>query len=130
MNRREFVGQLIAEIAHFILDADPMRMVISVHQETDGLHLAVIDTVCRSEEELETIRASLNEARRPELAGYYGALAGYDSLGSARLSLIGWQVKGADVTSTDGGTKIDLWLGGDRFDSSSFSIPDNGCVDR
>ncbi len=123
MNRREFILQLIAEVAHYILDADPMRMVISLHQEEDGLHVAVLDTVKRSETELTAIRESLNDNKRPELAGYYGSLAGYDSLGSARLNLIGWQVKGADVSSSESGTKIDLWLGGDRFDPASFSIP-------
>lgn len=122
MNRREFVGQLIAEMAHYVLDTDPQRMVISLHQESDGLHLAVLDSIVRTNDELEELRHSLNQARRPELAGYYGSLAGYDSLGSARLNLIGWQVKGADVSVSESGTKIDLWLGGDAFDSSSFSI--------
>jgi hypothetical protein len=124
MNRREFVGQLIAEMAHFVLDTDPQRMVISLHQEPDGLHLAVLDSIVRTEKELESVRSALNQARRPELAGYYGSLAGYDSLGGARLNLIGWQVKGADVSVSDSGTKIDIWLGGDRFDSSNFSIED------
>lgn len=123
MNRRDFVLHLIGEIAHYILDADPMRMVISVHQEADGLHLAILDSVPRTEEELETIRVSLNSSRRPELAEYYGSMAGYDSLGEARLNLIGWQVKGATVGSSDNGTKIDLWLGGERFDPEPFSIP-------
>jgi len=124
MNRKDFVLHLIGEVAHYILDADPMRMVISLHQEEDGLHLAILDNVKRDAAELNTIRASLNNARRPELAGYYGNMAGYDSLGSARLNLIGWQVKGADVNSSDSGTKIDLWLGGERFDPASFTIPD------
>ncbi len=125
MNRREFVGQLISEMTHYVLDADPQRMVISLHQESDGLHLAVLDSVVRTEDELDSIRSSLNQTRRPELAGYYASLAGYDSLGSARLNLVGWQVKGADVSVSDSGTKIDIWLGGDQFDSSSFSIDDN-----
>ena len=122
MNRKDFVLHLIGEVAHYILDANPMRMVISLHQEQDGLHLAILDNVQRDEAELKSIRAALNNARRPELAGYYGSMAGYDSLGAARLNLIGWQVKGADVNSTDSGTKIDLWLGGERFDPASFSI--------
>ena len=125
MNRREFVGQLIGEIAHYVLDADPIRMVISVHQESDGLHLAVLDTVRRDQTELDAIRAALNEASRPELAAYYGTLAGYDSLGAARLNLIGWQVKRADVSLKGDGTQIDLWLGGDQFDPTSFSIHDD-----
>lgn len=124
MNRTDFVLQLISEMSHYILDSDPMRMVISVHQEPDGLHLAVIDSVKRPPSELEAIRASLNSERRPELAGYYGGMAGHDSLGAARLNLIGWQLKGADVRSTDSGTRIDLWLGGDRFNPESFSITD------
>jgi hypothetical protein len=124
MKRREYILHLIGEVAHYILDGDPMRMVISLHQEEDGVHIAVIDSVKRSDAQLEAMRSELNNARRPELAGYYGGMAGSDMLGSARLDLIGWQVKHADVTATSSGTKIDLWLGGDRFDPASFSIPD------
>ncbi|MFW5786451.1 MAG: hypothetical protein ACOCYC_04330 [bacterium] len=122
MNRKDFLLHLIGEMGHYILDREPNRMVISLHQEPDGVHLAVLDSVQRDETELEDIRASLNSARRPELAGYYGSMAGYDSLGDARLNLIGWQLKGADVKSTDSGTKIDLWLGGEGFNPAHFSI--------
>ncbi|MFO8065881.1 MAG: hypothetical protein ACQETQ_03985 [Spirochaetota bacterium] len=125
MNRKDFLLHLIGEMGHYILDNDPNRMVISLHQETDGVHLSIMDSVAREESELESIRASLNSSRRPELAGYYGSMAGYDSLGDARLNLIGWQVKGADVKSTEEGTQIDLWLGGKGFDPESFSIYDD-----
>lgn len=123
MKRKEFVLHLIGELAHYMLDSDPMRMVVSLHQEEDGLHLAVLDDTKRTEAELAQIRASLNASRRPELAGYYGSMAGSDALGPARLNLIGWQVKRGDVSATDSGTKIDLWIGGDRFEPSQFSIP-------
>lgn len=125
MKRREFVIHLISEIAHYVLDADPMRMVVSLHQEEDGIHLAVFDDTMRSDEELESIRAALRNPGRPELAGYYGSMAGSDMLGSARLNLIGWQIKGATVGRTDEGTQIDLWLGGKRFDPERFSITDS-----
>ena len=124
MNQKDLILHLIGEIAHFILDADPMRMVVSLHQESTGFHLAVIDDTERSEAELENIRGLLNSSRRPELAGYYGAVAGYDFLGDARLDLIGWQIKHGDVSSTGTGTKIDLWLGSDNFDPTNFNIPD------
>lgn len=123
MKRKDYVLHLIGEVAHYILDSDPNRMVISLHQEEDGLHLAILDDNKRSDKEITEIRAALNNARRPELAGYYGSMAGSDMLGAARLQLIGWQVKHADVTATQSGTKIDLWLGGDRFNPDSFSIP-------
>lgn len=123
MNRKEFILHLIGEAAHYMLDAEPNRLVISLHQEEDGLHLSVLDDRKRGEAELQAVRDSLNRERRPELAGYYGSMAGHDMLGSARLNLIGWQVKHGDVSSTDSGTKIDLWLGGKRFDPSSFTIP-------
>jgi hypothetical protein len=45
-------------------------------------------------------------------------------LGSARLGLLGWQVKHSDVVRTSDGIRIDLWLGGDRFESKDFSIPE------
>jgi hypothetical protein len=57
-------------------------------------------------------------------------MAGSDLVGSARLNLIGWQVKHADVTRTGNGTKIDLWLGSDRFDSSRFTIPEKRPASR
>ncbi|MFP4010495.1 MAG: hypothetical protein ACLFUM_02255 [Spirochaetaceae bacterium] len=124
MKRTEFLLHLISEVAHFYLDADPHRMVISIHQEEDGVHLSAFDDTNRSEEELESIRRSLDVPGRPELAGYYGSLAGFDTLGAARLDLIGWQIKGATVRSIEHGTQIDLWLGGDRFDPEKFSIGD------
>lgn len=127
MQRKEFVLHLISEIANYMLDADPMRLVVSLHQEEDGLHLAMLDDTERDDAELETIRAQLNNSRRPELAGYYGSMAGSDMLGHARLNLIGWQVKHGDVARTGNGTRIDLWLGGDRFQPDQFSIPE-GCM--
>jgi hypothetical protein len=123
MKKKEYLLHLIGELSHFILDDDPTRMVVSLHQEKGGIHLSIFDDNFRTESELESIRRALNAEKRPELAGYYGSMAGQDLLGSARLNLIGWQVKHADVSSTDSGTRIDLWLGGDDFDPSNFTIP-------
>jgi len=120
---KEYILHLIGEMAKFILDRNPSRMVISLHSEGDGIHLAILDNIPRSEDELEKIRLALNAPKRPELAEYYGIMAGQDLLGNSRLNLVGWQVKHADVSRTQEGTKIDLWLGGERFDSSYFSIP-------
>ena len=50
-------------------------------------------------------------------------MTGQDLLGASRLNLLGWQLKHCDVSRTGKGIKIDLWLGGDRFDSRKFSIP-------
>ena len=124
MENKEYLVHLISEISNFILEDGPQRMVISLHQEEDGLHLCIVDSTVRTDEELAEISAALNSADRPELGDYYGAMSGSDLLGSARLNLIGWQIKCADISRTGSGTKIDLWLGGDRFDSSHFSIPD------
>jgi hypothetical protein len=122
MKRTDFLLHLINEVSHYLLDAEPMRMVISLHQEEDGLHLAVFDDTPREDKELESIRNALRNPGRPELAGYYGSMAGSDMLGSARLDLIGWQIKQATVDRTSDGTRIDLWLGGDRFDPDRFSL--------
>jgi hypothetical protein len=123
MKTKEYVLHLLAEISNYVLEGKPSRMVISLHQEEDGLHLCVLDSTVRKDEELKTMSTALNTTVRPELADYYGSMAGSDLVGSARLNLIGWQVKHADVTRTDGGTKIDLWLGSERFDSSRFNMP-------
>lgn len=97
-------------------------MVISLHQEADGIHLTVIDDRQRDESEIKEIEHALNAARRPELAGYYGAMAGSDLLGSARLNLVGWQIKHADVEQiAEGGVRLNLWLGGQGFESEKFS---------
>ena len=77
MKHTEFLLHLINEIAHYILDANPMRMVISLHQEEDGLHLAILDDKRRNRSELDKIRNALQPHDRPELAGYYGSMAGY-----------------------------------------------------
>ena len=124
MKTKEYIIHLLSEISNYVLESHPNRMVISLHQEKDGLHLAVIDDTIRDDKEIASMMEALNSSARPELAEYYGSMAGSDLLGTARLNLIGWQVKRADVTRTESGTKIDLWLGSDRFDSSKFSIPD------
>jgi hypothetical protein len=123
MKKKEYVMHLLGEISNFVLESQPSRMVISLHQEEDGLHLAVLDNTPREDREIEKISKALNTAARPELAEYYGSMAGSDLIGAARLNLIGWQVKHADVIRTAEGTKIDLWLGSDRFDSTRFNIP-------
>ena len=60
MKRKEFLGRLIGEISSFILEGNPLRMVISLHQEPDGAHLSVFDDRRRDEKELERIRQALN----------------------------------------------------------------------
>ena len=123
MKSTEYVLHVLGEISHYVLQSHPTRMVISLHQESDGLHLCVIDNCERSDAEIAAMTDALNATMRPELAEYYGSMGGTDLVGKARLNLIGWRIKGADVTRADGGTKIDLWVGGDRFDPDVFSIP-------
>lgn len=125
MKRKDLIVQLISEISSYILETNPMRMVISLHQETDGLHLCIIDDNDHSDQEIKKMEKALNSRKRPELASYYGAMTGHDLLGSSRLTLLGWQLKHADITRTDMGIKIDLWLGGDDFDSRKFSMPES-----
>jgi hypothetical protein len=124
MKKKELILHLIGEISSYILEGYPRRMVISLHQEKDGLHLSVMDDNEHTEEEIEQMINDLNSQKRPELAQYYGQMTGVDFLGASRLNLIGWQVKHTDVTRTDSGIKIDFWLGGDNFDSKHFTIPD------
>jgi hypothetical protein len=123
MKRKDLILHLIGEISNFLLEENPKRMVISLHQEEDGLHLSVLDDIPHTDEEIERIDRTLNSRKRPELAGYYGAMTGHDMLGASRLDLLGWQVKHCDVSKTRSGIKIDIWLGGDRFESDQFNIP-------
>ena len=123
MENKEYLIHLLAEVSNYILERHPHRMVISLHQEADGMHLCVLDDCKRPDSELEAMSRALNTTARPELADYYCSMGGSDLLGTARLSLIGWQVKHADVSRIDDGTKIDLWLGSERFDASYFNIP-------
>ena len=125
MNRKEYILHLIGEVAHYVLDGEPTQMVISLHQEEDGLHLAVFDDTPRSDGEIHAMQEALGGRRRPELAGYYGGMAGVDLLGSGRLNLIGWQVKHADVSRAEGTTRINLWLGGGRFNPERFTLADD-----
>ena len=124
MKRKDIILHLISEISGYLLEENPMRLVISLHQEKDGLHLSVMDDNEHTDEEIAKMEKDLNRPKRPELSGYYGAMTGQDLLGSSRLNLLGWQVKHTDVTRTSGGIKIDLWLGGDKFDSERFNIPE------
>ena len=106
-----------------MLENNPLRLVISLHQEDDGAHSSFFDDQPRSEKELEQIRASLNpKTQRPELAQYYGQMAGNDMAWGARLKLIGWQIKHASVSNSDSGLQIDLWLGSDAFNPENFTL--------
>ena len=123
MKRKDFILHLIGEISSYLLEENPMRLVISLHQEKEGLHLSVMDDNSHTDEEIEKMEKDLNRPKRPELSGYYGAMTGQDLLGSSRLDLLGWQVKHTDVSRTSSGIKVDIWLGGDKFDSERFNIP-------
>jgi hypothetical protein len=125
MKRKELLLHIIGEMSNYLLDVNPMRMVISLHQEEDGFHLCVIDDNEHSDEEITNMENALNSRKRPELAGYYGAMTGHDLLGASRLNLLGWQLKHSDISRTHNGIKIDLWVGGDRFQSEKFNLPDH-----
>lgn len=122
MLNKEHLMHLISEISNYMLDKQPRRLVISLHQEKDGLHLCVVDDFHRSDDELAAMAVKLNQGARPELADYYGTMGGSDLLGAARLDLIGWQIKHADVTRSGEGTKIDVWIGSERFDTQNFTL--------
>lgn len=124
MKRKDFILHLIGEISSYLLEENPVRLVISLHQEKNGLHLSVMDDNSHTDEEIAKMEKDLNRPKRPELASYYGAMTGQDLLGSSRLDLLGWQLKHADVSRISSGIKIDLWLGGDKFDSERFNIPE------
>jgi len=114
MKRKDLILHLLGEISSYILEENPRK---------DGLHLSFMDDNDHSDDELVRLKKLLNSPKRPELAGYYGAMTGHDMLGSTHLDLLGWQVKHADVSRIDKGIKIDLWLGGERFQSEHFTIP-------
>lgn len=123
MRRKEFLSRLISEVSNYLLEGNPLRMVVSLHQEEDGAHLSFFDDRKRSAKELQHINLLLNpKSHRPELADYYGILAGHGMDWKEGLKLIGWQVKHATVENTDSGLKIDLWLGGDAFNPTKFTL--------
>src|SRR5574344_287356 len=104
MKRKEFLGRLIGEVTNFLLEGNPLRLVVSLHQEDDGAHISFFDDRPRSQEEIQRIYNSLNpQKNRPELAEYYGLMAGHDMAWDARLKLIGWQIKHASVDNSNSG---------------------------
>lgn len=126
MDKKSYLLHLIGEISNYILDGDPSRMLISLHQEPSGLHMCIIDNnKDHSDEEIEKMLSDLNSQKRPELSGYYGAMTGTDCLGGSRLDLLGWQVKHTDIERTSSGIKIDLWIGDEQFNSKDFTIPED-----
>lgn len=123
MKRKDFIGHLIGELTNFMLETNPLRLVVSLHQEEDGAHISFFDDIPRSEKELEQIRKALNPTtQRPELAQYYGQMVSNDMTWGARLKLIGWQIKQATVSNSDSGLQIDLWLGSDAFNPAQFTL--------
>jgi hypothetical protein len=126
MKRKEFLSRLIGEVTAFLLEGNPLRLVVSLHQEEDGAHITFFDDQQRSEAQIQKIREALNPRRiRPELADYYGSMAGSSLNIDSRLKLIGWQIKQATVANSESGIKIDLWLGSDAFNPENFTVSDH-----
>jgi len=123
MKRHDLYVQLISELANYLLRDDPKKLVISLHLEADGFHIAAIDDRPHSDEEIAEIEQGLKMHQRPELASYYGTMLGRDLLGNARLELIGYQIKGARVDKiAEGGIMINFWVGSDNFNPAIFTI--------
>ncbi len=111
MKRKEYLLHLIGGISSYMLDSASRKMVITLHQEEDGLHLTVEDDRKHSKEEICAICEALNSEKRPELASYYGAMTGLDLLGQSQLDLLGWQVKRCEIQEIGEGLRIDLLVG-------------------
>ena len=62
MKRKDLILKLIGEMSSYILDENPMKMVISLHQEEDGLHLAIIDDAKHSDADLEKLDKTLRRS--------------------------------------------------------------------
>jgi len=123
MKQHELYVQLISELAHYLLRNDPKKMVISMHLEADGFHIAAIDDYPHSDQEIMEIEHSLRMHQRPEMASYYGTMLGHDLLGNARLELIGYQIKGVKVEKVpEGGIMINIWIGSENFNPAMFTI--------
>ncbi len=123
MKRKEFLLQLIGELSNYLLEGMPRRVVLSVHQEADGIHISAMDDTPHSDQEVEVITHALQGEKRPELSGYYGHMIGHDLFSPARLELLGLQVKHGEVNRSENGIRIDILLGGEQFDSSNFELP-------
>ena len=61
--RKDIILHLLSEIASYILEGDPQRMVVSLHQEDSGLHLCVIDSNQHSDEEIAKMEKMLNSQK-------------------------------------------------------------------
>lgn len=126
MKNKEYVMHLLAEINNYVLERHPGHMSLVLDQDDEGLHLEVRDDIFRSSEEIEKMHKALNSTVRPELAEYYGAMGGSDLIGAARLNLLGWQIKKAEVSSSEAGTVINLWLGSERYTGNSSAASKKG----
>lgn len=124
-NRQDLILHLIGEMANHVLKKNPKKMMISLHQEEDGMHLCVVDHSKHTDAEIAKLEKMMNSRKRPELSGYYGEMVGHDFLGSSRLDLIGWQVKKVDISRWGEGIMIDIWMGGSNFQKSQFNMDKN-----
>ena len=68
MKRKEFLGRLIGEVTNFLLEGNPLRLVVSLHQEPDGAHISFFDDRPRTEEEIARFAAHHPKGTVPFLA--------------------------------------------------------------
>ena len=127
MKRKKFLSRLIGEMTGFLLESNPLRLVVSLHQEEDGAHITFFDDTQRTDAEIKRIKEALNPKKvRPELADYYGAMAERHAQHRCPSQAHRLADRHATVSNSESGIKIDLWLGSDAFNPQDFTVEGTG----
>ena len=101
---------LLDELLHYALQANPQKVVVTVECLPDKVSITMEDDGAqRSEEECRQAECILNEHCLNEMEDYYSGLAGEETVGLARLRIVGMMVDGAQIACGDEGTRFSVW---------------------
>ena len=110
LKQRKKIAHLLSELLHYVLEAEPQKVTITIEDLEDRIQVTVEDIGAqRDVQECTEGESFLNTSGRNELRDYYSGLAGEESLGPCNLRIGGMMVDGGHIEPCDSGTRLTVW---------------------
>ena len=110
LKQKKKIAHLLGELLHYVLEAEPQKVTITIEDLQDRIQVTVEDTGAqRDAKECREGESLLNISGHNEMRDYYSGLAGEESLGPCNLRIVGMMVDGGHVEACESGTKLTVW---------------------
>ena len=104
------ITHVLHELLHYALEAKTSRLVVTIEELDDQVHLTVEETgIPATPKQIRQANQLLNAPERSELSDYYSGLAGEETCTVCDLRVVALMVDGGHVEASDTGTRIRVW---------------------